>query len=86
MSILDREAKIFRFLFESAVFEREFAAEALSTTVNFQRFKMTPFYGEGPVRAGLCDCGHKQMCYQQEESPRVRHAASPLSGTEAALA
>ena len=50
MSILDREAKIFRFLFESAVFEREFAAEVLSTTVNFQRFKMTPFNGEGPVR------------------------------------
>ena len=50
MSILDREAKIFRFLFESAVFEREFAAEAQSATVNFQRFKMTPFNGEGPVR------------------------------------
>ena len=52
MSILDREAKIFRFLFESAVFEREFAAEVLSTTVNFQRFKMTPFNGEGPVSGG----------------------------------
>ena len=51
MSILDREAKIFRFLFESAVFEREFAAEVLSTIVNFQRFKMTPFNGEGPVRS-----------------------------------
>ena len=52
MSILDREAKLFRFFFGSAVFEREFAAEVRSTIVNFQRFKMTPFNGEGPVRHG----------------------------------
>ena len=50
MSILDREAKLFRFIFVSALFERELAAEELSKAVNFQRFKMTPFYGEGPVR------------------------------------
>ena len=75
MSILDREAKIFRFLFESAVFEREFAAEVLSTTVNFQRFNMTPFNGEGPVRRsslGFSSDARRGQAYQRACAVRER--------------